>query len=74
MDSTETAKKIQRGDFLVLAKMLGIDSKAAQQRFHRPVNTKRYSRKNEEAKELMLKIIEARESLINDNKPKESTN
>lgn len=73
MDSIETVKKIQIGDFQTLAKMLGINSKAAERRFHRPVNTKRFSRKNEEAKQLMLKIIEARESLINENSPKEST-
>ncbi|MEI6061880.1 MAG: hypothetical protein WCR72_14340 [Bacteroidota bacterium] len=74
MDSTLLAKKIQIGDFQTLAKMLGITSKAAERRFHRPVNTKRHSHKNEEAKQLMMKIVEARESLINENNPQESTN
>ncbi|MDO9255445.1 MAG: hypothetical protein Q7U54_08040 [Bacteroidales bacterium] len=74
MNPTETEKKIQKGDFQTLAKILGINSKAAERRYHRPVNTKRFSRKNEEAKELMLKIIEAREKFILENSPKESTN
>lgn len=74
MDLTELAKKIQKGDFVTLAKMLGTTPEAAQMRYHRPVNTKRHSAKNEEAKQLMAKIIEARERLITENREKEIVN
>lgn len=65
MDSTPATKKRQNSDFATLAKMLGITYAAAQMRFYRH---------NEEAMELMLKIVEAKEKLINENSPKESTN
>ena len=65
MDSTQTVKKRQNSDFKTLSKMLGITYAAAQMRFYR---------QNEEAMEMMLKIVEAKESLINENSPKESTN
>ena len=65
MDSTQTIKKRQNSDFNTLAKMLGTTYAAAKMRFYR---------QNEEAMEMMLKIVEAKESLINENNPKESTN
>lgn len=74
MDLEETSKKIQRGDFATLGLMLGISGEAARMRYCRPVKTVWQSRKNEEAKEMMLKIIKTREDLINENKPKEIAN
>jgi len=64
MDSTQTAIKRQNSDFITLAKMLGCSHAAAKMRFYR---------QNEEAMEMMLKIVEAKESLIKENSPKEST-
>jgi hypothetical protein len=65
MDSTQTTKKRQNKDFETLGKILGCKTAAAKMRFYR---------QNEEAMEMMLKIVEAKESLINENSPKESTN
>lgn len=64
MDSTQTAKKRQNSDFKTLAKMLGCSHAAAKMRFYR---------QNEEAMEKMLKIVEAKESLINENNPKKES-
>ena len=65
MDSTQDTKKRQNSDFTTLAKMLGCSYAAAKMRFYR---------NNEDAMEAMLKIVEAKESLINENNPKEITN
>ena len=65
MDSTQARKKRVNKDFETLGKMLGCKTATAKMRFYRL---------NEEAMEAMLKIVEAKKSLINENSPKESTN
>ncbi len=64
MDSTKPEKKTRNSDFHTLAKMLGCNYAAAKMRFYRC---------NEEAMEMMLKIVEAKEVLILQHKTTEST-